>query len=108
MNLPAATVAQAYSASFGATGGTAPYSYAVTGGALPGGLTLSPAGVLSGAPTAGGSFEFIVTATDSSTGAGAPFSGARTYQLTVQAPAISVTPTSLPAGQATFAYSQAV
>ncbi|MGH1560935.1 putative Ig domain-containing protein [Caulobacter segnis] len=72
-----ATVAAAYSASLPtATGGTAPYSYAVTSGALPAGVTLSAAGALSGTPTAAGAFNFTVTATDSSTGTG-PFTSAR-------------------------------
>ncbi|RZS89012.1 outer membrane autotransporter protein [Phyllobacterium myrsinacearum] len=47
-----------------ATGGTAPCTFAITSGALPNGMTLSSAGVLSGAPTAAGAFNFTVTATD--------------------------------------------
>jgi large repetitive protein len=80
-SLPNATIAQAYSASgapISASGGTSPYSYAATG--LPAGLTINAAsGVVSGTPTASGSFNFDVTATDSSTGAGAPFTGTRSY-----------------------------
>lgn len=48
-----------------ASGGTGPYTYAVTGGALPTGMTLSSAGLLAGTPTATGSFTFAVTSTDS-------------------------------------------
>lgn len=70
--LPSGTRTVAYSNVLTASGGTAPYTYAVTAGALPGGLTLTGAGVLSGTPTATGSFNFTVTATDSSTGTG-PF-----------------------------------
>ena len=55
----------AYSASLSATGGTAPYSWSVTSGALPGGLGLSTGGVISGTPTAGGAFNFTVRVTDS-------------------------------------------
>jgi hypothetical protein len=40
-------------------------TYAVTAGALPDGLTLSSAGVLSGTPTVVDEFTFTVTATDS-------------------------------------------
>jgi len=50
-----------------ASNGTAPYTWAVTSGALPTGLTLSSGGVLSGTPTASGTFNFIVTVTDSAT-----------------------------------------
>ncbi|WP_288193909.1 autotransporter domain-containing protein [uncultured Phyllobacterium sp.] len=48
-----------------ASGGTAPYSFAITSGSLPNGMTLSSAGVLSGAPDAAGTYNFTVTATDS-------------------------------------------
>ncbi|WP_160861951.1 putative Ig domain-containing protein [Shinella kummerowiae] len=63
--LPAGTVGTAYSQTFTATNGTSPYSYAVTSGALPAGLTLDgTTGKLDGTPTAAGSFDFTVTATD--------------------------------------------
>nr|WP_245863727.1 IPT/TIG domain-containing protein [Caulobacter mirabilis] len=74
----------AYSQTLTASGGTAPYRFVVTTGALPAGLTLSPAGVLSGVPTVGGSFGFTVTATDSSTGTG-PFSVAQAFTLSLKA-----------------------
>ncbi|RYF25208.1 MAG: T9SS type B sorting domain-containing protein [Flavobacteriales bacterium] len=49
-----------------ATGGTAPYSYAVTGqNQLPQDLTLSASGLLSGTPTAAGDYTFDITVTDS-------------------------------------------
>jgi hypothetical protein len=51
--------------SFVATGGTGPYTYAVTGGIVPPGMALSAAGVLSGTPSIGNVFTFQVTATDS-------------------------------------------
>lgn len=63
--IPSATEDAVYSQSFSATGGTGPYTYAVTAGALPTGLTLSSAGLLSGTPTVAGNFSFTVTATDS-------------------------------------------
>jgi hypothetical protein len=50
-----------------AANGTAPYTWAITSGALPTGLSLSSAGVLSGTPTAFGTFNFTVTVTDSAT-----------------------------------------
>ncbi|MDM7832347.1 putative Ig domain-containing protein [Cellulomonas edaphi] len=50
----------------GATGGVAPYSYAVTGGALPAGLALDPAtGEIAGTPTtAAGASTVTVTVAD--------------------------------------------
>lgn len=90
-SVPPATQNAAYSVSFGpASGGTAPYSYAVTAGALPAGLTLSPGtGTLSGTPTSSGTFNFTITVTDSSGGAG-PYSGSHAYSLTVNPPAAPV------------------
>jgi uncharacterized protein YhjY with autotransporter beta-barrel domain len=107
VTLPAATTAVAYSETITASGGVAPYSYALTAGALPAGLTLASDGTLSGTPTAGGSFNFTVTATDSATGAG-PYSGSRAYSLTVGAPTISLAPTTLPAATTAVAYSETI
>jgi hypothetical protein len=64
--LPNATVGVAYSQSLNATGGTKPYSFSVTSGSLPAGLTLSADGTVSGTPTTAGASTFTVTVTDSS------------------------------------------
>jgi uncharacterized repeat protein (TIGR03803 family) len=84
--IPPATVGAAYSQTLSAVAGTAPYTFAVTAGSLPAGLTLSSAGVLSGTPTAAGSSSFTVTATDS-TGA----TGSQAYTLTAYPASFSVT-----------------
>lgn len=47
-----------------ATGGVEPYHWTVSVGALPGGLTLSAAGVISGTPAANGFFQFSVQVFD--------------------------------------------
>ena len=106
-SLSAATVGSVYSQTIGASGGTAPYTYAVTAGALPSGLTLASDGTLSGTPTAGGMFNFTVTATDSSSGAG-PYSASQAYSLTVNTPTIAVSPTTLPAATTGSSYSQTI
>ncbi len=62
--LPVGTGALSYTVTITASGGWGPYSFAVTSGSLPTGLTLTSGGVLSGAPTALGTFAFTVTATD--------------------------------------------
>jgi len=54
----------AYNQTLTATGGTAPYSFAVSGGALPGGINLSSGGALSGLPTTQATSNFTVRATD--------------------------------------------
>jgi subtilisin family serine protease len=56
-------VSAAYSQTFTASGGTAPYTWAKTVGTLPPGLTLSSGGVLSGTPTTAGTYSFSVQAT---------------------------------------------
>ncbi|WP_164931844.1 putative Ig domain-containing protein [Dyella sp. M7H15-1] len=104
--LTVATAESAYSQTFTASGGTAPYHYTVTSGSLPAGLSLTSAGVLSGTPTVSGAYTFSVTATDSSTGTGAPFTGMRSYSLSVNAPTLTITPTTLPNPQDAAAYSQ--
>jgi len=100
--LPLAGMGAPYSQTVVASGGTGPYSYAVTGALVPG-LNLSPTGVLSGTPTGWGIYNFTITATDSSTGAGAPFSVSDAYSVMVNTFAaigatIDFSPSSLEAG----------
>jgi hypothetical protein len=63
--LTAGTVPLPYAVQLAATGGTEPYTWAVTSGTLPAGLTLSTTGLLAGVPTAAGVSSFTVTVTDS-------------------------------------------
>lgn len=106
--LPAGNFNVAYSQTLATSGGTPAYSYAITSGAVPTGLTLSATGVLSGTPAAAGTFNFAVTSTDSTTGTGAPYSVTSAYTLTVTAPTIDIQPPTLPAAMAGVAYSQAL
>jgi uncharacterized repeat protein (TIGR01451 family) len=62
---PAGVVGAPYSYAF-AVGGTPAPNVSVVGGALPPGLTLSNAGVLSGTPTAAGSYAFDLRASNAS------------------------------------------
>ncbi|WP_425493489.1 putative Ig domain-containing protein [Marilutibacter chinensis] len=102
-----ASAGVAYSQSFVADGGIAPYSYAVSSGALPAGLVLDPTtGALAGTPTVAGSFEFAVTATDST--AGMPGTATNAYTLTVTAPTITIDPATLPTGVSGLPYTQAL
>ena len=98
--LTAGAVGSAYSVSLTATGGTAPYTTALTSGALPAGLTLSN-NVLSGSPTIAGTYAFTITTTDSTSPT--PLSVPSPYTLSVTgAPTVaSVSPSTGPANGGT-------
>jgi large repetitive protein len=76
--LPAGTTSTAYSVTVKAKKGTAPYTFGVTSGSLPSGLTLNSSGLLSGSPTAAGTYHFTVGATDD-----VGNTGVRYYTITV-------------------------
>ena len=64
--LPGSTLNVSYSTALAASGGTAPYMWSIDSGSLPTGLSLDSAtGVISGTPTAVGTFSFTVQANDS-------------------------------------------
>lgn len=64
--LPGGSIGSAYTATLTATGGTLPYTWNVTAGTLPAGLTLnSTTGVISGTPTGAGTASFSITVADS-------------------------------------------
>jgi hypothetical protein len=54
-----------YSQILSASGGVTPYTWSITSGALPGGLSLGAGGVVSGTPTESGDFNVTVNLTDS-------------------------------------------
>ena len=62
--MAAASVRKTYQATLQATGGTGLTTWTMTGGSLPPGLTLAANGVISGTPTAVGSFSVTVQAAD--------------------------------------------
>lgn len=62
--MPDGMIGAAYSEAITASGGTGPYTFAVTAGTLPDGLTLDADGTLHGTPTTAGSSSFTVEATD--------------------------------------------
>lgn len=92
-NLPAGRVGIPYSQAVTASGGSAPYCYALTSGTLPAGLSLDASnGQIAGTPPASGSFSFAVTAT-----AANGCQGSVTCTLTIlpPCPSIALTPPSL-------------
>ena len=98
--LPNASINVSYSQSLAAAGGTPPYTWALTTGALPGGLTLSAAGAISGKPTATGNFQFTATVTDS-----ASATASQQFTLAV-AGGLTIATRALPGGKLGVAYSQ--
>jgi hypothetical protein len=110
-SLPNGTVGVAYVQTVTGSGGTGPYSFGVTAGALPAGVILTSGGVLSGTPSAAGPATFTVRGTDAN-GCFATVS----YTFTVAAPppvppvcpTITLSPSTLPTGIVASPYSQAM
>lgn len=100
--LPAGSAGAAYSQSLTATGNTGAVSYTVSAGALPNGLQLSASGLLSGAPTAFGAFNFSIRATDAN-----GCEGTRAYTLVICGP-LALSPAAFPGGAIGVAYSQTI
>lgn len=64
-SLPDALTGAPYAQMVAATGGSGPYTFAVTAGALPAGLSMASDGSITGTPSMVGSNSFTVTVTDS-------------------------------------------
>jgi hypothetical protein len=101
--LPAGTAGTAYSQTLSAIGGTAPYTWSLSSGSLPG-LNLSAAGVLSGTPTDPGSFNFTIGVKDS-----AGQTGTKNFALTIAPGPLRITTAAqLPDGALGEPFSQTV
>jgi Putative Ig domain len=100
-SLPGGTVGNPYTTNLTATGGVTPYTWTISAGTLPGGLSLS-GNTISGTPGASGTFNFTVRATDASGGS------ATAAVSIVVAPAppltVSTVTSSLPPGTLNSAY----
>jgi hypothetical protein len=100
-SLPTGVDGSNYSTTLQAAGGVSPYTWQVTTGSLPAGLTLS-GNTISGSPTGVGT-TFTVTVTDAET----PTAQTATKQLTITVnPALSITTATLAAGTVGTSYSQ--
>lgn len=105
-SLPTGLVSSSYSTTLQASGGVQPYTWAISSGSLPAGLTLNTStGAISGTPSASGSSTFTVKVTDSTK----PTAGSTTATLTITInAALSITTTSLPSGTVNVSYSASV
>lgn len=99
--LPAAGVGESYVATISATGGLTPYTFSVSAGALPPGLTLNAqTGVIGGTATQEGDFSFTARVT----GAGGDEFVTRDYTIQVLRSVRLITQNPLPDGLVGTAY----
>jgi len=101
-SIPGGTAGTAYTATLAATGGTSPYTWSVSSGVLPTGLTLSSTGAIAGTPSTSGSGSFTAQVKDSASNV-----QTYTYSASIAAsttPTLSVSTASLPSGTAATAY----
>src|SRR5205823_1692740 len=96
------TAGTAFSQTFTQSGGIGTTTFSLASGALPPGLALSAAGVLSGTPTQTGTFPITVKATDSNGCSGT----GPTYNLVIACQTITVTNPAVNSGTAGTAFSQ--
>ena len=109
--LPGGTVGVAFNQTIAGNGGAAPYTFGVTSGTLPAGLTLTSAGLLAGTPTAAGTSAVTIRGTDAN-GCFATIA----FTIVIAAapppppvcPVITLTPTTLPGGTVGVAFNQTI
>jgi len=100
-SLPGGTAGTGYSTTLQASGGTTPYSWSISAGSLPAGLTLnSSTGQISGTPTTAGTASFTVQVTDAASN-----TGTKALSIVTAAVSLQITTTSLADGQVNSAYS---
>src|SRR5207249_6262043 len=102
--LHTSTVALPDALPISAIGGTPPYLWSIVSGALPAGLILSAAGVISGSPTTVGFSNFTVQLADSGSQ-----TASKSFSIAINPPPLSITTASpLPAATVGNPYLQAL
>lgn len=108
ITLPSGSIGNPYNQTLSATGGYGSYTWTIASGSggLPPGLTLSSAGVISGAPQSGGNCTFTVQVSDSQS----PTPATATASFTINVPynPLQVTTASLSSGTAGTLYNQSL
>jgi hypothetical protein len=101
-SLPSGTANHAYSATLTASGGSGSYTWSISSGSLPSGLSLSTStGAITGTPTASGTSAFTATGADGQTTASKNLSIAINPDVTP----LTITTGTLPGGRVGVAYS---
>jgi len=98
--LPGSTVGDTYSQQFSASLSPGPYTWSVTAGTLPPGLTFSSGGLLSGATTKEGNYSFTIQAENTADDYGASVA----TSIAVAPAALTVDPSSLPGAVSGYLY----
>ena len=102
-SLPSGSTCSTYSQTLTASGGKTPYTWSVTAGSLPAGLSLnSSTGVMSGTPKTTGTSNFTVQVKDAIN-----VTIAKTLSITISGP-LTISTVSLPTGTIGTTYSQTV
>jgi Putative Ig domain len=104
-SLPNAQMGSSYVTTLQISGGSQPYAVTLISGAIPGGLTMSDSGVITGTPAVVGAFTFTLNARDSASPA---HTSTATFTLTVSPQPLTASTSSLPTAIAGAAYSQAI
>ncbi len=99
VNLTNGVVGSPYSVNLTANGGVSPYTWSITSGSLPSGLSLQSNGAISGTPDSYGVSNFTVMVTD-----GENATTTQNLQLTVENSPLGILTTTLPNGQVGAAY----
>lgn len=98
VSVPNGVVGTTYSQSLAATGGSGGFTWSVTAGSLPSGLTLASSGTISGTPTATGTFNFTAQVKDS-----VGTTASQAYTVSIASP-LTITTTSIPDATVGVAY----
>lgn len=106
VTLPNAAQGTPYAFVLQEQGGVGTLTWKQTGGTLPPGVSLSTGGILQGTPTATGTYSFTVSVTDSSSPQRVAASGS--LAITVVAPQLAITTTTLPNGTEGVPYSASI
>jgi len=105
--VPSGIVGNVYSTPLAATGGTGAYTWSLTSGALPRGLTLAAStGVISGTPVASGTSSFTIRVTDSGNPAQTASAVESIAVAASGASSLTITTLSLPSGTEGTAYAR--